>query len=214
MKLIVQIVSDVVCPWCYIGKVNWDKASNEWLKENPGTELEVEMKPFRLDPTLPMDGQPRDQVLGQKFGSPEKMKVIIDRTKKAASEVGIQMEFLPGVQQPNTLHCHRLIRLAKDFDIQKEMGYILFDAYFTKNENLTDPEKLNAMAREVGIPEDRLQSFWKEDECLQDTVIEEERMRSLGVTGVPFFIINDQYAFSGAQSPDVFKQILDEIAKK
>jgi predicted DsbA family dithiol-disulfide isomerase len=214
MKLNVQIVSDVVCPWCYIGKVNWDKGTKEWLDQNSHVELEVEMKPFRLDPTLPMEGLPRDTVLAQKFGDVGKMQAIFNRTKKAARDVGIEMEFLPGIQQPNTLHCHRLIRLAKDFDLQKEMGYILFDAYFTKNQDLTDPEKLNAMASEVGIPEDRLQSFWKEDEYLQDTLIEEERMRSLGVTGVPFFIINDQYAFSGAQSPDVFKQILDEIAKK
>jgi predicted DsbA family dithiol-disulfide isomerase len=214
MKLEVQIVSDVVCPWCYIGKANWDKGSKLWMDENPGNELEVEMKPFRLDPTIPMEGRPRDEVLAAKFGSLDQMNAIFSRTKNAAAQSGIQMEFLSGIQQPNTLHSHRLIRFAKDYGLQEDMAYALFEAYFSHNKDLTKQDILHEITLAVGIPEDRLVKFWELNEYLEETIQEETNMRALGVTGVPFYVINEKYAFSGAQPPEVMKNILSEILEK
>lgn len=214
MKLQVQIVSDVVCPWCYIGKVNWDQGSKEFLQTIPGVEMEVEMKPFRLDPTLPMEGKPRDEVLAAKFGGSDKMDTIFARTISAAETSGIHMEFKKGIQQPNTLHSHRLIRLAKDYNLQAEMAVSLFSAYFTDNKDLSKVDILTSIAISIGLDATVLQNFWDTNQYLDETVEEEDRVRSLGVTGVPFFIINDKYAFSGAQPPEVMKNILMEISEK
>ncbi len=214
MKLEVKIVSDIVCPWCYIGESNWDKGSSDWKKSHPEVSFAVEFKPFRLDPNLPMEGLPRDEVLAQKFGSKEQLIKIFSRTIKAGKDAGVPIEFQSGVQQPNTLHCHRLIRLAKDFDLQKEMVTSLFRSYFTENLNLTEQDVLTTIALNVGIPKSALDEFWTKDQYRDEILEEEKRIRDLGVTGVPFFIINDSFAFSGAQPPEVVGKILDQVLEE
>ena len=211
MKLEVKIVSDIVCPWCYIGESNWEKGSSEWKQSHPEVSIDVEFKPFRLDPNLPMEGVPRDEVLSQKFGSKDQMEKILARTIKAGKEVGVPIEFQSGVMQPNTLQGHRLIRLAKDYNLQREMVASLFRSYFAENLNLTEQDVLTLIALNVGIPKSALDEFWTKDQYRDEILEEEKRMRDLGVTGVPFFIINDSFDFSGAQPPEVVGKILDQV---
>jgi predicted DsbA family dithiol-disulfide isomerase len=210
-NLDIQIVSDVVCPWCYIGKRNYDKAIQSLKSLSPDLKINLHLRPFRLDPSIPSEGIPRDKVMEEKFGGKAHLQKIFSRTKKAAQDAGIQMEFLPGIQQPNTLDCHRLIRLAGEHNLQEKMLESLFNAYFTENKNLADQSFLSKLAIHVGISEKELAEFWGKGLYKEETESEELRMRSLGVTGVPFFILNGGYAFSGAQPPEVMESILLEI---
>ncbi|WCL49851.1 DsbA family oxidoreductase [Leptospira sp. GIMC2001] len=211
MQFEVQIVSDVVCPWCYIGKKNWESAVENWAKRNPNHKIDQEWKAFRLDPTLPEEGKPREEVMQAKFGNLDRVHSLFEQVKKVANQVGIEMDFKPGVTQPNTLHAHRLIRLGKKFQIENQLAEALFAEYFIHNGNLADKDNLTRIAIENGIPEEEIQKFWDEKWGEKDTIDEEINMRSMGVTGVPFFIINEKYAFSGAQPPDVIEKILDQI---
>jgi predicted DsbA family dithiol-disulfide isomerase len=210
-SLRIEIVSDVVCPWCYIGKANLEKAISELKLEYQNLEIHIEFKPFRLDPNLPSSGLPRDEVLSKKFGSKERMLEIFENTIQAASDSGIQMEFKTGIMQPNTLDSHRLIRLAKEFSLQESMAKSLFKAYFTDNLDLTEKNTLTQIAVQVGIPENRIELFWNENEFWKETLEEETHIRELGISGVPFFILNHRYAFSGAQPVETMLEILKDI---
>lgn len=209
------MVSDVVCPWCYIGKKNWEEAAQSWIskKEAEGKSIRFsrEWKPFRLDPSLPMEGKPRDEVLSMKFGGSRNMQAAFHRVVEAGKKAGIEMVFEPGLIQPNTLHLHRLIQFAAGFQLSDSVAEALFASYFTKNEDLTNRETITRLGIEAGISQEEMNRFWEEEIGLPELLSEEEQVRQMGVTGVPFFILNDKYAFSGAQPPEVIESILDQI---
>ena len=196
-KIKIEIVSDVVCPWCYIGKRRIEKAIDQ-LKDQ--FEFDVSYLPFELNAQVPKEGQDQKKYLANKFGS-------------NATE-GLQFDFNKQKVMPNTRDAHRIIWLAKQTGKQSEIKGALLKAYFEEGVDLSKPENLVAIAVKAGLNEQHVWSLLKSDEGLAEVITTEQQNQKRGVSGVPFYIINDQYGISGAQPTDVFIQALTQIGSE
>ncbi len=201
--LTIDVVSDVVCPWCYIGKRRLEEALALLRATEPDLPVEVRWHPFQLNPDLPAEGADRRQYLERKFGGPARAKEIYARVEAAGATVGIPFAFDAIERQPNTLLAHRLIAWAQtrpegDADALVES---LFKAYFIDGQYLGDRDVLAARAVAAGFDPDDTHAFL-ESSAMADTVAgADRRAREMGVTGVPFFIFDGKTAVSGAQEP-------------
>ncbi|MDB5848966.1 MAG: hypothetical protein JWP29_2718 [Rhodoferax sp.] len=208
--LTIDIVSDVVCPWCYIGKRKLEAA----LALPEAADLPpvvIRWHPFQLNPDLPAGGMPRQQYLEDKFGGPERAKTIYDRVRAAGSAVGLTLNIDGIAHQANTLAAHALIAFAQQGDKDgSDMKERLLKAYFVENRNIGDTEVLAAIAAEAGLDADAARAFITSADERAAVAESDAQARQLGVTGVPFFIFNRQLAVSGAQDPatllDAMKQ--------
>jgi predicted DsbA family dithiol-disulfide isomerase len=191
-----DIASDVMCPWCYIGKRRLEKAIR--LTEVP---LDVRWRPYQLDPTLPTGGKPRHQYLAEKFGSLEQARARYRNIEAAGAEEAIPFAFDRIQVSPNTLDAHRLIRWAADGDAQMQNRIVeaLFRAYFVEGRHIGDRAVLIAIAEEGGM-DGALVRELLERGADRDLVEQEIALaQQMGVTGVPTFIIADRFAVVGAQ---------------
>ena len=194
----IDVVSDVVCPWCYLGKRRLARA----LDAGIGADVEVGWRPFRLDPTIPPDGIPREQYLTRKFGSLDAVAPMHQRLAALGAEEGIDFRFEGIGRAPDTVDAHRLIAWAGARGMADAMVERLFAAYFTEGRDIGERRVLVRLAAEAGLDDpdigDRLAG--EED---RDTVVGEiDRARRIGVTGVPCFILDGRYAVMGAQPPE------------
>jgi predicted DsbA family dithiol-disulfide isomerase len=206
----IDVVSDVMCPWCLIGKRRLEQA----LANRPGAPVEVRWRPFQLDPTIPEDGIDRQVYLQNKFGGPDGAKQVYDRVREAGASEGIAFKFEDIQKSPNTINAHRLIRWASSFDAQDKIVERLFTLYFLEGADLTDHETLLNAAEEVGMERDVVAQLLASD-ADKDSVREEIVMASqMGVTGVPCFIIDEKYAISGAQPPEVIADAIDKALEE
>ena len=214
--LTIDVVSDVVCPWCYIGKRKLEAALA--LPEAAGLPpVVIRWHPFQLNPDLPAAGMPRHQYLEDKFGGPERAKAIYDRVRAAGSAVGLALNIDGIAHQANTLAAHALIAFAQQGDQDgSDMKERLLKAYFVENRNIGDTEVLVAIAREAGLAGDVARAFITSPEQRAAVAESDAQARQLGVSGVPFFIFNRKLAVSGAQEPatllDAMRQALLEGA--
>ena len=205
----IEIVSDHVCPWCYIGKRRLDKA----LSQRPGIDAEISWLPFQLSPDMPREGRDRREHYAEIFGAERAAEIMLNMGKTAAAE-GLSFEVKPGARSPNTLAAHTLVHWAQQtpgIDAHALMEK-LFVAHHTDSENLGDPAVLARIAGEVGMDgvEVRRRLEAREDEdAVRDLI---EQARKAGVTGVPFFIFDRRYALSGAQPPEAIVELLDELS--
>lgn len=199
--LTIDIVSDVVCPWCYIGKRKLEAA----LALPEAADLPpvvIRWHPFQLNPDLPATGMPRKQYLEDKFGGPERAKTIYDRVRAAGSAVGLSLNIDGIAHQANTLSAHALIAFAQQGDKDgSDMKERLLKAYFVENRNIGDVDVLAAIAAEAGLDADAARAFITSADERAAVAESDAQARQLGVTGVPFFIFNRQLAVSGAQDP-------------
>ena len=202
MALNIDIISDVVCPWCYIGKRRIEAALELYAEENPGAEKPtITWRPFQLNPDLPAEGMSRQDYVTRKFGA-ARGKDVYARVAGVGTEVGIPFAFDKIVRQPNTLAAHSLIGLALEFGLQDQVKEALMHAYFIDGVDLTKTENLVAIAIAAGL--DKAAA----EKCLADPVArasvqeEDNRARAIGVEGVPFFIFNGKVAISGAHEPE------------
>ncbi|MCR9213557.1 MAG: DsbA family oxidoreductase [Proteobacteria bacterium] len=203
----IDIVSDTVCPWCFIGKRKLEKA----LAERPDLEVEITWRPFQLHPDMPIEGADRKEFIAKKFGSHERAKDLYNNVKMAGDAVDIPFEFEKIKRSPNTLDSHRLLRWSESAGCQDAMAEILFRRFFIDGEDLGDRAVLIAAAAEAGMDENLVARLLEEGADL-DTVAKEDQMaREMGVSGVPFFIIDNKYALSGAQDPASFLAAFDQI---
>ncbi len=198
--LVIDVVSDVVCPWCYLGKKRLEAA----LKGEPG--IEVRWRPFQLDPTIPPEGLDRKAYMRAKFGDGLKIGEIHARLKGLGAEVGVGFDFEAIARSPNTLDAHRLIRFATEAGLADALVERLFADYFERGRDIGDRETLNEAARACGLGDvaARLESSEGASEVREEI----EAAQRIGVTGVPFFIFASKYAVSGAQSEDVLAQAI------
>ncbi|WP_114752648.1 DsbA family oxidoreductase [Pleomorphovibrio marinus] len=208
----IEIWSDVVCPFCYIGKRRLEKAIGEMGLEN---EVELIWKSFLLDPQAPAEtsGSSLEYLSRKKGWSMEQTLEMTDRVTGIAAEEGLVFN-MQDTKHANTLQAHRLIQLAKEKRLANEMEERLFKAYFTEGKNIGDLEVLKALGAEVGIEESVLQHFLAEKDAFRDKVEADlYEGRQIGVTAVPFFVIDEKYAISGAQPTELFMKALSDCQK-
>lgn len=210
-KIKVDIVSDVVCPWCYIGKRRMEKAMDE-LKDK--FEFEVEYHPFELNPDMPKEGRNQKEYLAAKFGNEEKYNQITNHVVGVAAAEGLRFDFNKQKISPNTFNSHRLIAFAKQEGKQPQMKEALMSAYFEHGFDLTKNENLVKVAAQLGFDEKRVTDFLASDELAADVKMEEQINQQRGISGVPFYIIDNKYGVSGAQPAEVFVNALTEIGSK
>lgn len=203
----IDVVSDVMCPWCFIGKRRLEKA----LEMAGDVDTAVEWHPFQLDPTLPEDGKDRQQYLDEKFG-PERAREIYARIEAAGSEEDIPFAFGAIKVSPNTLNAHRVIKWAGIEGKQDGVVEALFKAYFLDGANLTDHDVLVAAAEAGGMDGEMVRRLLGTDADLAETEAAVVHAQAIGVQGVPTFILDGKYALSGAQPADVLAGALRQVA--
>ena len=201
----IDIVSDTVCPWCYIGKKRLDKA----IEDYKGQEFEINWHAFQLNPNMPIEGINRELYLSTKFGGKERADSIYEQIKQAGSSSNISFNFNEMSIMPNSFYSHMLIELSKEQNLQNIIAESLFDAFFIKGKNIGNLSELTNIAISNNI-KDFNEDLFKNRKDLRNIVqTSDENSRSKGVSGVPFFIINNYYAISGAQESEVFKKIFE-----
>ena len=211
MAVRIDVISDVVCPWCFIGKRRLERALELMRgRSEQAPDVEIVWHPFQLNPDLPVEGIERSEYLARKFGS--RAQDIYGRVSAVGRSVGIDFTFERIIRQPNTVAAHQLIAAAQDEGRQEEMVETLFQAYFLEGVDLTRTDNLLALAERAGLPRDTARSSLEDDARRQAVAAADHQARALGVTGVPFFIFDRRVAVSGAQEPEVLARALSEAA--
>ena len=198
-----DVVSDVVCPWCYIGKRRLEAAIAQMREEEPDLPFEVRWHPFQLNPDLPAQGVDRKAYLEAKFGGPERAKQVYERVTAAGRSLGIPFDFDAIERQPNTLDAHRLVAWAQSRNEGDTDALVegLFRANFLEGRYVGSVDELVALAGEAGFDAADARAFL-ESGALKDVVADSDRRaREMGIGGVPFFIFDGKTALSGAQEP-------------
>jgi predicted DsbA family dithiol-disulfide isomerase len=207
----IDVVSDVVCPWCYIGKRRLEKAIDELSDKYT---FDITYHPFELNPQMPLNGIDQKQYLVNKFGSTENYNQITKHVTEVAATEGLTFDFDKQRVSPNTRNAHRVIELAKHEGKQLEMKEAFMKAYFTDGVDLSKNENLVSIAANVGVSKNKVEALLSSEEGLIEVELAEKEMQKLGVTGVPFYIIDNKYGISGAQPSETFKQAIEEIGAK
>jgi len=205
----IDVVSDVVCPWCFIGKRRLEKA----LALTPDVPVEVHWRPYFLNDWIPRAGISRAEYLTTKFGSPERYVGIAKRVSMAAAQEGLVYDSSKMTRQPNTLDCHRLIRWAGARGLAPAMKQKLMDLYFTEGGDLSDRETLVQAAVAVGLDANEVRAKLASDEDVEQVENEALSAKEAGIDGVPCFIFGGQFAVSGAQAPETLAEMIRRAAK-
>lgn len=208
-QLIVDVVSDVMCPWCYIGKRRLDRA----LVLAPDVEPEIRWRPFQLDATIPPEGMDRQEYLENKFGR-EGARETYQRIKEAGEVEGIPFAFDQIQKSPNTLDAHRLIRWAKTGDQQDQVVERLFELFFLEGEDIGQHSVLVDVARETGMDADLVAEIIATDADKDQVEKEIALAQELGVRGVPTFVIANHYMLVGAQPAEQLADALVQISQE
>lgn len=203
---IIDVISDVVCPWCFLGKRRLDAALDAL-----DIEVFIRWRPFQLDPTIPPEGVDRHEYMLKKFGA-ERLKTIHDPLIEAGRELDIPYHFDKITRTPNTLDAHRLIRWSHTVNKQSEMVERLFVAYWSEGQDIGDRAVLAKCAGEVGINADQIAELLASEQDVEDTKKEIAHAANIGVTGVPTFILGQSYALAGAQPPAVLADAIGRVA--
>ena len=215
----IDIISDVVCPWCYIGKRQIEAALSRYAQQHPGVDQpRVSWRPFQLNPEMPAEGMSREQYVVQKFGA-ARAKDIYARVAAVGAEYGIAFDFERIARQPNTVAAHSLISLAgtpgaQSDGLQDRVKEAFLHAYFIDGVDLTKPENLIAIAAAAGLDRAKAQQCLADPQSRQAVAQEDQRARAIGVEGVPFFIFNGKLAVSGAQGPDALLDAMRQADTK
>lgn len=207
-SIAIDIVSDAVCPWCYIGKRNLEAA----LADLPDLDVDVRWRPYQLDPTIPAEGLDRRAYMQRKFGS--RIGEIHQRLKQAGDAAGLDFAFEAIERSPNTLDAHRLIRWAASAGAQNAVVERLFHDFFIAGKDIGDRAVLIEAARDCGMDPKIVADLLAGDSD-KDSVREEiASAQHIGVTGVPFFILDGKFALPGAQPADVLKRAIGKALEK
>ena len=202
-ELAIDIVSDVVCPWCFIGKRRLEAALGELRAARPDIAPRIRWLPYFLNPDTPEAGEPYRPFLERKFGGPEKLAQIQAHIAEAGRTAGIEFAFERIEIRANTLRAHRLIHRAQKTGSADVIVERLFAAHFLQGENIGDEEFLARLAGECGGDEAAALAYLHSEEDAEEVRAQAERGQRMGITGVPFFIFNGRYGVGGAQPPEV-----------
>jgi predicted DsbA family dithiol-disulfide isomerase len=208
MTLPIEVFSDVVCPWCYIGEHRLAQAV-----ERSGVAVDVVWRPFQLDPRAPVDPQPVVEAYARKFGGPEAARQVIARITDAARADGLQLR-LDRAQRANTFDAHRLMAWARSHGRQTEVGSRLFRAYFVDGRNVADHAVLTEVAVAAGLSGPDAAAMLATDECVAEVRDQLARAAELGISAVPSFVFDNGFVLPGAQDPAVFERIFAKLAAR
>ncbi|MEG2804935.1 DsbA family oxidoreductase [Stenotrophomonas sp.] len=206
----IDIWSDVVCPWCWIGKHRFEQGLA--LLGDAAPALEVNWHPFLLDPEAGTTPIPLREAYAAKFGSAERTAQILAQTQATARAEGLPMDFEQGQVRVTTLPAHRLMWLAGREGVQAAVGEALFRAHFVHGRDLAQAQTLIDAAAAGGITAEQVTALLAGDEGLAEIQARLAQAQAMGIQSVPTFVINDRYAIQGAQPPEAFAQALREIA--
>lgn len=208
--LTVDVVSDVVCPWCYLGKRRLEEA----IKAS-GTPIVVHWRPFQLDATIPPAGMPRREYLERKFGADGRIEEAHRRLAALGADVGIDYAFDRIQVSPNTLNAHRLIRWAGDDPaLQESVVEALFRAYFVEGRDIGDLEVLADIAAAAGMDRSAVAERLASDDDRPEVQADITAAQRIGVTGVPTFIVESRYGLVGAQSAEELLRAFTRVASE
>jgi len=207
----IDIISDVVCPWCYIGKRRIEKAM---AALNDEFEFDVNYLPFELNPQTPQEGYNQKEYLTNKFGGEERYHQITRHVTHVASQEGLRFNFDKQLISPNTKDAHRVIWYAKKEGKQLAVKEVFMKAYFEEGVDLTKKENIIAVAVAAGLDGLQVVALLDSTEGMTEVTQLEQQNYQRGISGVPFYIINNQYGISGAQSSPVFIQALKQVGKE
>ena len=205
-----DILSDPICPWCYIGKANLDRAL-EKVGDHP---FEIEWHPFQLNPDMPAKGMDRREYLETKFGGKEQAVQVYARIAEAAEAAGLAINFEGIKRTPNTMNAHRLIHWAGLEGRQTPVVAALFTAYFKDGRDIGDVDVLADIADAAGLDAAMVRRLLQSDGDIEDIRARDAWAREKGVTGVPTFIVAQQHAVPGAQPPELWEQVISELLAK
>ncbi len=205
----VEIWSDVVCPFCYIGKRKFEKALEGFEEKD---KVEIEWKSFQLDPDLEyVPGQSVHEYLGKRKGvTPADGKRMNDQMSAIARQVGLEYNFDKAIIN-NTMTAHQLLHFAKTKGVQNEMKERLFKAYYTEGKDVSKIDTLVQLAAELGLGEAETRQVLEGNVFAEEVLSDQAYAYQIGVQGVPFFVFNNKYAVSGAQQPETFAQVLQKV---
>jgi predicted DsbA family dithiol-disulfide isomerase len=210
----ITVVSDVVCPWCFIGKRRLEKA----LALRPKLAVTVQWHPYFLNDWVPREGMSREDYLTTKFGSADRYRQMATRIKEAAAGEGLDYQLDKIARQPNTIDCHRLILWAGEAGDAGRMKQRLMDLYFTEGADLTDREVLVRAAADCGLDAETVRERLAGDVDVDRVSQAAEQAKRAGIDGVPCFIFGNILAVSGAQAPEYLAEAMDravaELAKQ
>jgi predicted DsbA family dithiol-disulfide isomerase len=213
MSLTIDIVSDVVCPWCFIGKRRLEAALELYRQRRPEAPApEIVFHPFELNPDLPREGIARADYIAKKFGA--RGYSAHDRLVNTGAQLGIPFAFDKIERQPNTLSAHALIERARASGVQGAVKEALLKAFFVDGVDLTDAPTLVRVAAEAGLARREAEAAIADENLRRAVADEEDKARAMGVNGVPFFIFNHRLAVEGAQPPEVLLEAMLEAEKE
>ncbi|MDQ7071299.1 MAG: DsbA family oxidoreductase [Rhodobacterales bacterium] len=205
-----DIISDPICPWCYIGKAYLDNA----LSERPNHDFQIEWHPFQLNPEMPADGMERRAYLEGKFGGTKGALAAYAPIVERAEAAGLGIDFAAIKRTPNTLDAHRLIYWAGVEGCQTAVVSALFKAYFVEGRDIGDVETLADIADGSGMDAAVVLRLLASDANLEETRAKDASAREMGVNSVPTFIVDGKHAVPGAQPAELWLRVMDEIAEK
>ena len=205
----IEVVSDVVCPWCYVGKRRLAKALALLGDE---VKIDITYLPFQLNPDMPDAGMPRSEYRKAKFGSIERGRELDARVAAEGKGEGIEFAFERIETAPNTFRAHQLIDLAQESGKGQEAVDALFRAYFEEARDVGDAEVLKSIAKSCGVSPEALEARWADEGEARRVADLEKAMKAMGVSGVPTFIFNRRYAVSGAHPPESLAAAIREAA--
>ncbi|HSK38176.1 MAG TPA: DsbA family oxidoreductase [Arenibaculum sp.] len=203
--MLVEIYSDLICPWCFIGKRRLERA----LAQRPRLVVDRRWRPFELNPDMQPAGMDRMAYLAAKFGGIERARQVYAVVEETAARDGLNLSLNRIRRTPNTLDAHRLVRYAARWDLADTLTDRLFDAYFIGGLDIGDHDVLAVKAVEAGLEEDHVRSFLDSDDETAVVRTAEATARQMGIQAVPCFVFNRRFALSGAQEPAAFLPLLD-----
>lgn len=208
----IDVVSDVMCPWCYIGKRRLEQA----IEEVDDQTVEIRWRPFQLDPTLPREGRDRKEYLEKKFGGPERAREIYTRIEEAGRADDLDFKFSRIEISPNTIDAHRVIRwsINEGEEVQDKLVERLFHLYFIEGANIADHEVLTTAASEAGMDGTVVAALLATDQDREAVAEEVAVAQRMGVNGVPCFILNNKYAVIGAQTSAHIAEAIRQTARE
>ena len=209
--LTIEIYSDVVCPWCYIGKRRLERALGQL---NGAAPARITWRPYQLNPTMPKDGMDRTTYLEAKFGSLNAFRQMEEHVLAAGEAERIPFAFEKVARTPNTFLAHRLMWHAEQQGCQDAIVELLFRGYFTEGADIGSVPVLSQLAGRAGLDAEAVESFLHSEEGTTEVKVEEAAGHRIGIRGVPYFVLNGSISISGAQPPDIFVSAIRQAEKQ